>query len=338
MLVPVVDSNQKPLMPTTSSRARRWIRDRKATPFWKHGVFCVRLNVEPSARNVQTIAVGIDTGSKKEGFTVKSASHTYLNLNVDAVTWVKDAIATRRMMRRNRRYRKTPYRVCRSNRNRNKVFIPPSTKARWQWKLRLCNWLAKMYPIEVFVIEDIKAITKKGKGRWNRSFSPLECGKTWFYTELSKLGKLETKQGYETKALRDIHGLRKTKQKLASVFEAHCVDSWVLANWYVGGHEKPDNTSLLCVTPLRFIRRQLHYIHPKSGRIRQRFGGTRSLGFKKGSLVKHPKYGVAYVGGYQGKQITLCKLSNGNRISRRVKPNECKFLSYNSQRQVYEAA
>ena len=85
MPVPVVDSNQKPLMPTTSSRARRWIRDGKATPFWKHGVFCVRLNIEPSARNVQTIAVGIDPGSKKEGFTVKSASHTYLNLNVDAI-------------------------------------------------------------------------------------------------------------------------------------------------------------------------------------------------------------------------------------------------------------
>lgn len=50
MLVPVVDRDQKPLMPTTPARARRWIKSGKATPFWKRGVFCVRLNVEPSGR------------------------------------------------------------------------------------------------------------------------------------------------------------------------------------------------------------------------------------------------------------------------------------------------
>ena len=49
MFVPVVDQYQQPLMPTTPSRACRWIASKKATPFWKRGVFCVRLNVEPSA-------------------------------------------------------------------------------------------------------------------------------------------------------------------------------------------------------------------------------------------------------------------------------------------------
>ncbi|MGY2793833.1 hypothetical protein ACVWVQ_000889 [Thermostichus sp. MS-CIW-36] len=39
MFVPVVDHNQNPLMPTTPSRARRWIKTGKATPFWKRGVF-----------------------------------------------------------------------------------------------------------------------------------------------------------------------------------------------------------------------------------------------------------------------------------------------------------
>ncbi len=50
MFVPVVDRNQKPLMPTTSSRARRWIKSGKATGFFKKGVFCIRLNQEPSDR------------------------------------------------------------------------------------------------------------------------------------------------------------------------------------------------------------------------------------------------------------------------------------------------
>ena len=48
--VPVVDVQQKPLMPTTPSRARRWIREGKATPFFRKGIFCVCLNAEPSAR------------------------------------------------------------------------------------------------------------------------------------------------------------------------------------------------------------------------------------------------------------------------------------------------
>jgi len=77
MFVPVVDKDNKPLMPTKPSRARRWIKSGKATPFWKKGIFCVRLNVELSVRNSQPIAVGIDPGSKKEAFTVKSEAAVY---------------------------------------------------------------------------------------------------------------------------------------------------------------------------------------------------------------------------------------------------------------------
>ena len=90
MFVPVVDKENKPLMPTKPSRARKWIKSGKATPFWKKGIFCVRLNTEPKDRQTQKIAVGIDPGSKKEAFTVKSEIHTYLNIQADAVTWVKD--------------------------------------------------------------------------------------------------------------------------------------------------------------------------------------------------------------------------------------------------------
>src|SRR5215469_16002289 len=124
MFVPVVDQYQQPLMPTTVARARRWVQSGKATPFWKWGVFCVRLNVEPSARNIQPIAVGIDPGSKKEGYSVVSATHTYLNLQADAVDWVKDAVKQRRQMRRNRRRRKTPCRQPRAHRQRNTRKLP----------------------------------------------------------------------------------------------------------------------------------------------------------------------------------------------------------------------
>ena len=86
IFVPVVDQEHTPLMPTTPSRARRWIRSGKATGFWKGGFFSVRLNVEPSAREQQPVAVGIDPGSKREGTVVASANHTYANMQAEART------------------------------------------------------------------------------------------------------------------------------------------------------------------------------------------------------------------------------------------------------------
>jgi hypothetical protein len=330
MFVPVFDVDGKtPLMPTIPARARRWIETGKATPFWKRGVFCVRLNQEPSGRETQPIAVGIDPGSKKEGFTVKSASHTYLNIQADAVTWVKDAIEVRRNMRRGRRYRKTPCRVNRRNRARGG--LPPSTKARWQWKLRLAVWLTKLFPITVFVVEDIKARTT-GRRRWDQSFSPLEAGKAWFYQELGKLAPVQTRQGWETKLLRDGLGLKKSKSKMSNRFGAHCVDSWVLANSVTGGHTKPDNERMLLVMPLRFHRRQLHALQPSIGGMRRLYGGTRSLGLKRGSLVRHIRRGVCYVGGTSGTRISLHAVATGKRLGQSFKVEDCKFLSFNSWR------
>jgi hypothetical protein len=328
--VPVVDREQKPLMPTTANRAARWIESGKATPFWKRGIFCVRLNVEPSDRKTQAIAAGIDPGSKKEAFTLKSEAHTFLNIQADAVTHVKKAVETRRTMRRTRRCRKTP---CRQNRrNRARGGIPPSTKARWQWKLRLCSWLSKLFPITGFVVEDVKAETRTGTRRWNGSFSPLEVGKQWFYDQLSKLASVETKQGWETKERRDRLGLKKCSQKLSEKFEAHCVDSWVLANSQTGGHTAPENCRILFVAPLCFHRRQLHRLEPAKGGVRSRYGGTRSLGLKRGSLVKHPKYGVATVGGHTDGRISLHSVETGKRLCQHAKPADCKFLCFNSIR------
>jgi RRXRR protein len=93
--VPVMNMKNEPLMPTILSRAKKWIETGKATPFWKKGVFCVRLNVK-TEENKQDIAVGIDPGSKKEGFTVKSHAHTFLNVQADAVVWVKDGVKERK--------------------------------------------------------------------------------------------------------------------------------------------------------------------------------------------------------------------------------------------------
>jgi hypothetical protein len=304
------------------------IKSKEATPFWKKGVFCVRLNRDPSANERQPVVVGIDPGSKKEGFTIKSVSHTYLNIQADAVQHVKKAVEIRRIMRKARRSRKTPCRQNKQNRKHSINFLAPSTKARWQWKLRIVSWLAKMFPLTDLIPEDIKAITK-GRKQWDKSFSPLQTGKNWFYSELKKFGTVHLRQGWETKQLRDAAGLKKTSHKLSEVFEAHCVDSWVLANDLVGGHIVPDNKWILFIAPIQLHRRQLFFLQTLKGGIRKLYGGTISLGLKRGSLVKHPKYGLTYVGGTMENRISLHSLINGKRLCQNAKIQDIEFKTYN---------
>lgn len=323
--VPVVSKTDKPLMPTTHKNANKLLAKGKAVRRFDRGLFYIKLT-EREDGYTQQIAVGIDPGSKKEGFTVKSFSHTYLNIQADAVTWVKKAEEVSTQMRRSRRSRKTPYRQMRANRNHGKEKLPPSTRARWGWKLRICQWLARRFPIITWIVEDITAETRPGKRRWNASFSPLEVGKCWFYAELVKIASLCTRPGYHTKEIRDELGLKKSKQKMSDSFDAHCVDSWVLANFYTGGHLKPDNTAMLYLVPLRFHRRQLHRLEPGEDGVRTTYGGTRSLGFKRGSWVKHPKYGLCYAGGTTGTTLSLHAMQTGARLTQSAKPADMSFL------------
>ena len=282
----------------------------------------VRLNLEPSARKVQPVACGIDPGSKKEGLVLASAAHTYLNIQADAVTWVKDAEA-----QSTRRGRKTPCRHPRPNRRPRNKKLPPSAKARWQWKLRLARFLCRLFPISVFVVEDIAAVTRKSKRRWNRSFSPLEVGKHWFSEELRSLASLRLLRGYETKALHEQLGLKKTRKKTAEVWEAHAVDAWCLAYSVVGGKRVPDNRRLICLSPLQWHRRQLHRLEAERGGKRKPYGGTLSLGLKRGTLVKHPKWGLAYVGGTMEGRISLHDPQTGKRLTQTAKVADCHRLA-----------
>ena len=326
MLVPVVDKNQNPLMPTKPSRAKRWIRSGKATPFWKNGIFCVRLNVDPSDTEFQEIAVGIDPGSKKEGFTVKSEAHTYLNIQADAHSKVGKKVEKRRKLRRGRRSRKSPNRKNRTNRLANKVRIPAGTRARWDWKLRILDWLSQLYRITHVCVEDIKARSIERAKKWNQSFSPLEVGKQWFYTEIEKRWKLLTLQGWETKEIRDSLGLKKSLKKLAETFDAHCVDSWCLAYYAVGGDGVVDNTDIFCISPIPIRRRELHRQNPQKDGKRPRYGGTTWNGLVKNTLVRHLKYGLTRISGFGKQGIALYSLE-GQRLCQNAKSRDFKVLT-----------
>lgn len=331
-MVPVLDKDKKPLMPCTERRAKKLMEKGKAKPYWCKGIFCIILQEEPKSRFMQDIVIGIDPGSKFNGYTVKSEAHTLKNLQVNAVTSVKNKMEERAMLRRCRRQRKAPYRKCTLNRSVGNR-LPPSTKARWQQHLNIIKWMEKLFKITHIVIEDIKAATWKGAKRWNKNFSPLEVGKTWFEDSVVLLGlKFYKFAGYETAEIRKNMGLKKNSNKAQQDFYTHCVDSWVLANLVIGGHIEVDSKHTIYLKPLVYFRRKLHEVLPKKGGFRRNYGSTLSLGITRGTLVRHVKYGLALVGGNSKGKISLQDLSNNKRICQNTRKEDLEVrttLRYN---------
>lgn len=128
-MVPVLDANKLPLMPCDEKRARKLMEKGQAIAFWQKGIFCIKLLKEPSQREFQPIVLGVDPGSKREGYSVLTETKVVINITTNTPDWVSKHVEARRMLRRGRRSRKTPYRASRQNRAtlRRKGRIPPST-------------------------------------------------------------------------------------------------------------------------------------------------------------------------------------------------------------------
>ena len=119
---------------------------------------------------------------------------------------------------------------------------------------------------------------------------------------------------------------------MSESFDSHNVDSWVLANWLIGGHIKPENKEIKRMIPIQLHRRQLHRFQPDDGGERKRYGGTMSLGFKKGSLVINEKYGLCYIGGSLKNRLSLHSNVTGKRLCQNAKKEDTKFLAYSGFR------
>src|SRR3989441_1140650 len=301
----VIDTNSRVLMPCHPAKARLLFKAGKAKPKWnKLGLFCVRLSYEQEPSN-QPLVVGVDPGSKFEGFSVVGKSATVVNLMVEAPDHVKRAVETRRTMRRARRHRlwRRPKRS--DNRLNRTKRIPPSSRSRWEAKARIVAQLKKVLPLTDAVVEDVQAVTRQGKGgKWNAAFSPVQVGKEHLYHLLGAMGlTVHLREGWQTKALREHYGLKKTKSKSKQSFESHAVDAWVMAA-AVSGADHPTCTRLWYMVPAVLHRRQLHRLQACKGGERKPYGGTRSLGLKRGTVVKHTRYGIGTIGGFDRKRNT----------------------------------
>lgn len=98
----------------------------------------------------------------------------------------------------------------------------------------------------------------------------------------------------------------------------------------VSGAEKPTCTRLWYVVPARLHRRQLHLLEAAKGGKRKPYGGTRSLSLKRGTLIRHPRYGCCCVGGFDRLKhtITLNAYRTNTRLTQRAKVKECRVLTW----------
>jgi hypothetical protein len=326
MRVPVVDVRGIPLMPCTPPKARALLTAGKARPKRnKLGIFYLQLSYAQEPNN-QPLVVGIDPGSKFEGFSVVGTKATVLNLMVEAPVHVKAAVQTRRTLRRARRFRLWR-RPCRTqNRLAGQHRLPPSTRSRWEAKARIVRRLLAILPLTEVVVEDVQAQTRPGPSRkWNASFSPVQVGKAHLHGLLRGMGLiLHLREGWQTQQLRAQFGLKKTSQKDHQTFSSHAVDAWVLAAC-VSGAEAPTCTRLWYVVPVQLHRRQLHRLQADHGGVRKPYGGTRSLGFRRGTLVRHARYGRCTIGGCDRERgrLSLHAYRTNQRLTQAATPADC---------------
>lgn len=87
------------------------------------------------------------------------------------------------------------------------------------------------------------------------------------------------------------------------------------------------NTRTLCIWfRSAFIGANCIGSSESGGGSRKPYGGTISMGLKRGSWVQHPKYGLTYVGGTLNGRISLHDMQTGKRLTQNAKVSDCQRL------------
>lgn len=230
-------------MPTTASRARRWVKTGKAKSLWSDlGVWSVQLLIELSGHNTQPIAVGLDPGKRYSGVAVQSEKFTlsmfhlvligFIPKQGTAIAGVKEKMSYRAMLRRGRRGRRINRKVMfklRNHRqkrfnNRRQAKLAPSIRSNKLLELRVVRELCKLYPISAIVVEKVRADVDCTSGRKGaksgKGFSPVMVGQEFLFAELEKLAPVVKREGWQkdgngTSQIRKHLGLVKEKQDKA---------------------------------------------------------------------------------------------------------------------------
>lgn len=306
----VLSKEGTPLTPTTPAKARKLLKASVAKPVWsKFNTFGIQLLSELSETRQKTAAgaLGVDNGTKFEGYSVIVGHENSLNVKLDLPDKKKIVrkLEERRILRRARRHRNCRRREARFDNRSRKDFLAPSQAVIVNSRLRAMRELFKMYPINLVGFEDVRF--NHSKKRWGKNFSTVEIGKTIGKTKIKEFFKSEGAKvyeyrGYETKNLRQQYGYRKTSVKSADKFTVHCSDSLALAVDVSLGVKIEPGPFLAVDDFYRPVRRKLHDTQPAKGGIRQNYSSGSVLGFRKGILV----------GTSRGKIGELCGENKGS--------------------------
>ena len=129
MRVFVKNLRNEPLMPCSNKKARQLLKDNKAKIIC-YNPFTIQL-LCVTGETVQDVKIGIDTGAKHIGLAITSKDKVLNKGEIELRQDISDNIQTRKILRKNRRSRKTRYREERIlNRKRKEGWLPPSVKSK----------------------------------------------------------------------------------------------------------------------------------------------------------------------------------------------------------------
>jgi 5-methylcytosine-specific restriction endonuclease McrA len=159
----VLGTDKQPLAPCHPARARRLLSQGKAA-VWKHYPFTIILKRPVPEAQSATLRIKIDPGSRTTGLALMSDA-------TGKVVWagelahrgqhIRDALLTRRAIRRGRRLRHTRYRPQRSdNRRRREGWLPPSLESRINNVLTWVERLRRLAPVTAISQELVRFDTQ----------------------------------------------------------------------------------------------------------------------------------------------------------------------------------
>lgn len=129
----LIDTDKKPLDPIHSAQARQLLRNGKAAIFRRFPFTLILKESRPDAP-VQPLRLKIDPGAKTTGFALVNDATGEVVFACELQHRgfaIRDALTSRRQIRRGRRARKTRYRAPRfNNRKRPSYWLPPSLQSR----------------------------------------------------------------------------------------------------------------------------------------------------------------------------------------------------------------
>ncbi len=221
-------------MPMKSSRVSKYITQKKGKIRYdrKLKLHYLQLFKAPSDLKIQPIIIGIDPGSYFDGISVVSKRNHHCNFELIQRT-KKGKSAIKAFMKRketNRRIRRSRlwHRPIRFS-NRTSTKLTPTIRANVDFRKWIITKLMQIYPISKIVVEDVRF--NHYASNQGASFSQVEQGKTKLYDFIRERAELELIDGTVTHKLRtEVFGYdTKTKDKGSKSFEAHCIDSFVIA-------------------------------------------------------------------------------------------------------------